>query len=112
MKKKKGFEPVTLAVTEESLNQPRPFPSKGQRSFPAEETQLARPWPPAMPLQTINKGIPTWHDAQILQIERTINTQEALRAAEIPALPCGVLLLSTIFRGFSVFLWKSIYSLW
>ncbi len=63
-------------------------------------------------LQTLNKRIPTWHNAQILQVELTINTQGPLRAAEIPPLPHGVQLPSTIFRGFSIFLWKSIYSLW
>lgn len=73
---------------------------------------LARSRSPALPLQTFNKRIPTWHNAQILQIEPTINTQEALRAAEIPALPRSVLLPNMIFKGFSIFLWKSMYSLW
>lgn len=71
------------------------FPSEVKGHFQQNKRSfkpLAGPPPPALPLQIINKRIPTWHDAQILQIEWTINTQQALRAAEIPFLLCGVLL--------------------
>lgn len=99
------MEPLSLALKEQSQNQPWPFPSE-VRGHHQQDTASFRPalnlWHghglPLYPFKLSIKGFWLGTTLRFCRFEQTINTQEALRAAEIP-LCCTVSCYPAQFSG-------------